>query len=145
MNGFDGKKEQGGALDIFDVATNTWETIEYQADGSLGPGPRSVSCLVALDISGRPSLVTMFGECDPSSLGHQGAGKMLADVWVLDIVSGMWREVRVEDGDNKPAARGWFAADVYHDNDDPSQWGIVVQGGLAESNSRLDDVWLLSF
>ena len=30
-------------------------------------------------------LVTMFGERNPSSLGHAGAGKMLSDAWAWHI------------------------------------------------------------
>jgi hypothetical protein len=141
MNGFDGKTEQGGGLDVFDERLNVWHTITYQADGVLGPSPRSVGCLVSLNISGKQSLVTMFGERDPSSLGHQGAGKMLADVWLFDIESQTWREIQVDDG-NGPPARGWFDADVFSDSSHPS---IVIHGGLAESNDRLDDMWLLKF
>jgi hypothetical protein len=141
MNGFDGKTEQGGTLDVFDPFENAWSTIVYTADGISGPAPRSVSCLLSLNILGGPSLITMFGERDPSILGHQGAGKMLADVWMFDIESSTWTEIRVKDTD-KPPARGWFDADVIHDPLHPS---IVVHGGLAESNDRLDDVWLLSF
>ncbi|KAL4984682.1 hypothetical protein BDW68DRAFT_193499 [Aspergillus falconensis] len=137
MNGFDGKTEQGGALDVFDVENKTWETIEYPADGVNGPSPRSVSCLLALSISGKPWLVTMFGEHDPSSLGHQGAGKMLSDVWAFDLVSGKWNKVIVE-GEGPPS-RGWFDADVLDGS------SMVLHGGLAESNERLGDVWLLEF
>ena len=36
---------------------------------------------------GATRLVTLFGESDPSSLGHMGAGKMLADVWAYARVS----------------------------------------------------------
>ncbi|KAL4875668.1 hypothetical protein BJY04DRAFT_154121 [Aspergillus karnatakaensis] len=143
MNGFDGKTEQGGALDVFDISGNEWSTITYSADGIQGPTPRSVSCLLALEIVGKPYLVTMFGEHDPSSLGHQGAGKMLSDVWAFDIQSSVWTKVVIdgEDG-NTPPARGWFDADVLGTAESSS---IVVHGGLAESNDRLGDVWLLKF
>ncbi|KAL6236488.1 hypothetical protein BDW75DRAFT_206545 [Aspergillus navahoensis] len=137
MNGFDGKTEQGGALDVFDVENRTWKTIEYSADGANGPSPRSVSCLLALGINGKPSLVTMFGEHDPSSLGHQGAGKMLSDVWAFDIESERWNKV-IAEGESPPS-RGWFDADVL------DRSSIVLQGGLAESNERLGDAWLLEF
>jgi hypothetical protein len=107
--------EQGGALDVFDETLNVWHTITFQADGVLGPSLRSVSCLVSLSISGEQSLVTMFGERDPSGQGHQGARKMLADVWLFDIESQTWKEIQVDDG-NKPRARGWFDADVFYDS-----------------------------
>lgn len=60
----------------------------FVADGIAGPSPRSVGVLILVVIGGRMSLVTLFGERDPSSLGHQGAGKMLGDVWVFDVDSG---------------------------------------------------------
>lgn len=141
MNGFDGKTEQGGALDVFDLEKNEWNTITYPADGISGPSPRSVSCLLSLKIDEKPCLVTMFGEHDPSSLGHQGAGKMLADVWLFDIESQKWTEIRA-DAKNAPPARGWFDADVVTNHLRPS---IVVHGGLAESNERLGDIWRLDF
>ncbi|KAJ0423148.1 hypothetical protein BJY00DRAFT_58728 [Aspergillus carlsbadensis] len=144
MNGFDGKTEQGGALDVFDTATNEWKTITFPGDGISGPEARSVAALLAVNISGRESLVTLFGERDPSSLGHAGAGKMLGDVWAFDIGDEKWSQVAVsEDDDGKPAARGWFDADVAALEGGRS--GIVVHGGLAESNERLGDVWLLGF
>ncbi|KAI9375072.1 kelch repeat protein [Aspergillus egyptiacus] len=142
MNGFDGKTEQGGAVDVFDLEKNEWGTISYAPDGVQGPSARSVSCLLALEIAGRASLVTMFGERDPSALGHQGAGKMLSDVWAFDIEAQRWTEVVVGD-EERPPARGWFAADVVSGSEKGS--AIVVHGGLAESNERLGDVWLLEF
>ncbi|KAL4756955.1 Kelch repeat protein [Aspergillus foveolatus] len=137
MNGFDGKTEQGGALDVFDLENKTWRTVEYPADGANGPSPRSVSCLLALEIGGKPSLATMFGEHDPSSLGHQGAGKMLSDAWTFDIESGKWDKVLVEG--EVPPSRGWFDADVL------DRSSIILHGGLAESNERLGDAWSLQF
>ncbi|KAF9894849.1 hypothetical protein FE257_004470 [Aspergillus nanangensis] len=112
MNGFDGNTEQGGSLDVFDPEKNVWDTMSFSADGISGPPARSVSCLLALKVAGRPSLVTMFGEHDPSSLGHQGAGKMLADVWIFDLESEQWAEVKMRDGNDVPQGRGWFDADV---------------------------------
>jgi hypothetical protein len=137
MNGFDGKTEQGGALDVFDLKTNSWQTVKFDPDGSHGPGPRSVSCLLSVVVDNQPGLITMFGEHDPSSLGHQGAGKMLDDVWIFDIRSQKWKELKFEGDGEKPCPRGWFDADVAGDTE------LVVHGGLAESNQRLGDVWLL--
>ena len=93
MNGFDGKTEQGGNLDIYDPTSNTWLSRQYSADGMSGPTPRSVSALLPLIVGGKPLLVTLFGERDPSSLGHQGAGKILEDIWAYDIGSATWSEV----------------------------------------------------
>ncbi|KIW87456.1 uncharacterized protein Z519_12092 [Cladophialophora bantiana CBS 173.52] len=139
MNGFDGKTEQGGNLDVYDVANDIWTTITYPADGCSGPTARSVSCLVATRISGKPVLVTVFGESDPSNLGHQGAGKMLDDAWIFYIDTSIWTKVDMS-GSDRPAARGWFDADVLQSS--PST-KLVIHGGLAESNERLGDLWTL--
>ncbi|KAH8788075.1 kelch repeat protein [Diaporthe sp. PMI_573] len=140
MNGFDGTAEQGGSIDIYELTTNAWSSFAFNPDGKNGPGPRSVSALVAVTVRGHDYLVTMFGECDPSSLGHAGAGKMLSDVWAFDVDSRKW--VRIEAAGDSPAARGWFDADVSRGNE---QDAIIVHGGLAEDNSRLGDVWRLDF
>lgn len=141
MGGFDGKSEQGGSVDVYDVKANTWESIAFDAERD-GPEARSVAALVPVEIRGRDCLVTLFGERDPSSLGHEGAGKMLRDVWAFDLEAKTWEGVEPQSGDEVPAARGWFAADVIRSNDGPD--GIVVHGGLAEDNSRLGDVWKLT-
>lgn len=140
MNGFDGKSEQGGNIDIYDVEAGTWTSFAFTPDGNSGPEPRSVSCLMAINVNHRPSLVTMFGERDPSSLGHEGAGKMLSDLWVFDIRSRRWNEVHARAG-GKPAARGWFDADIMPSS---TKEAIVVHGGLNASNERMGDVWLLN-
>lgn len=138
MNGFDGKTEQGGALDSYDIAKDAWTTISYLPDGKEGPIARSVCTLLAVDMQGSPALVTFFGESDPSNLGHAGAGKMLSDVWSFDLSTKRWQLVEIVG--ERPPARGWFDADTIH-----GQPALVVSGGLAESNERLDDVWMLKF
>lgn len=130
MNGFDGKKELGGQIDIYDPSSQSWSTHKF---GDEGPEARSVSALVSLSIDNKPYLVTMFGERDPSSLGHAGAGKMLSDVWAFDVSDKKWSEMKAESG---PCARGWFAAQATGDD------AVVLHGGLAEDNSRLGDVWV---
>ncbi|GAM91340.1 hypothetical protein ANO11243_093890 [Dothideomycetidae sp. 11243] len=136
MNGFDGKQEVGGALDHFDIKSGTWSTIHFAADGKTGPHPRSVGSLLALEVRGRPSLITMFGESDPSSLGHAGAGKMLDDVWVFDIATQKWS--LVHQTDVTPQPRGWFTSTV------DAQSSVLVVGGLGERNERVGDAWMLS-
>ncbi|KAL3462475.1 hypothetical protein BJX64DRAFT_140478 [Aspergillus heterothallicus] len=144
MNGFDGRTEQGGALDVFDTANSEWKSVSFPADGFSGPEARSVAALLALKINGRESLATLFGERDPSSLGHAGAGKMLSNVWAFDVQDEKWsRVISARDNDEEPAARGWFDADVVALSEGRS--GIVVHGGLAESNERLGDAWVLQF
>lgn len=139
MNGFDGKTEQGGALDIYNINIGSWSTVNYKPDGDEGPEARSVATLLAISVQSKTILVTMFGERDPSALGHAGAGKMLSDVWTFDIEGSTWQ--RVEIGDDGPVARGWFDADVVRDED--AKDAVVVHGGLGEDNQRLGDVWIL--
>lgn len=136
MNGFDGDSEQGGSIDKYDPISNAWTSSSFTPDGRNGPTARSVSCLLPVTIAGKPMLVTMFGESDPSNLGHQGAGKMLGDIWMYDGTSKTWTSL--EFGEEFPEPRGWFSADVL-----PSASSVVVQGGLAESNERLGDLWIL--
>lgn len=135
-NGFDGEKEIGGALDVYD--RGTWTTHNYPTDGKSGPEARSVAALIYFKIRNRPSLVTFFGERGPSTLGHAGAGKMLSDIWVWDLLDKTWSELHVEG--NKPSTRGWFGAAKVD-----GEAGILVQGGLGETNERLGDLWLLEF
>ncbi|KAJ4292603.1 hypothetical protein N0V90_009266 [Kalmusia sp. IMI 367209] len=143
MNGFDGTTEQGGSIDIYDIASNTWSTERFEADGNNGPEPRSVCVLLPVRIAQKDKLLTLFGERDPSSLGHAGAGKMLSDVWVYDIVENWWTKLEPSGSDGVPDPRGWFDADVVkaaEGND-----SVVVHGGLGENNERLTDLWVLSF
>jgi N-acetylneuraminic acid mutarotase len=141
MNGFDGQKELGGVIDVYDIVTRTWSTLQFIPDGVEGPTPRSVGALLAIEINNEAHLVTLFGEQDPSSLGHAGAGKMLGDVWAFDLKNNKWS--LVEPSGDRPAPRGWFSADVVQDAQ--GKQGIIFHGGLAEDNSRLGDVWRLTF
>lgn len=135
MNGFDGKTEQGGSLDVYNPETDCWTSIAYRADSKEGPEPRSVSALLCVTVAGQPWLLTPFGERDPSSLGHAGAGKMLGDVWAWDVKGEAWTRVENTSAES-PEPRGWFAADLLGDDT------VVVQGGLNEGNERLGDVWV---
>lgn len=141
MNGFDGIHEVGGAIDVYDAENDSWNSIKYAADGKNGPGARSVAALLPVKVGGSTSLVTLFGESDPSSLGHQGAGKMLSDIWAYSLKTGAWSQV-LPDAKDRPDARGWFDAAVL---DVDGKERIAVAGGLGETNERLDDLWVLSF
>ncbi|KAK0386724.1 hypothetical protein NLU13_6559 [Sarocladium strictum] len=140
MNGFDGQEEQGGAIDVYDIAAQSWSTVTYSTDDGQGPEARSVSTLLPATVDGKVYLLTAFGEHDPSSLGHAGAGRMLSDVWAWDVQESQWQKLEIA-GD-VPQARGWFDGDVVKDgrgND-----ALVVHGGLNEANERLGDVWQLA-
>ncbi|KAI6781572.1 Kelch repeat protein [Emericellopsis cladophorae] len=141
VGGFDGKTEQGGALDILDVGQNKWAAINYTADNAQGPEPRSVAALLAVESK---YLISLFGERNPSSLGHAGAGKMLGDVWAWDIEGATWQKIEPSiAGEAAPAPRGWFDADIsQNDGEAPT---LIVHGGLSEDNERLGDVWMLKF
>lgn len=143
MNGFDGTTEQGGSIDIFDIATNTWSSETFKADGNDGPEPRSVCVLLPVRLAQKDKLLTLFGERDPSSLGHAGAGKMLEDVWAYDIQENWWTKLDPTGNDGTPDPRGWFDADVV--KAEAGNDSVVLHGGLGENNERLTDVWMLSF
>lgn len=143
MNGFDGTTEVGGSIDIFDISAATWSTQTFHPDGTDGPEARSVCVLLPVHLARKNKLLTLFGERDPSSLGHAEAGKMLSDVWLYDISENWWTRVHPTGIKEVPEPRGWFDADVVkaeRGND-----SIVVHGGLGESNERLGDVWYLKF
>ncbi|KAH7390836.1 kelch repeat protein-like protein [Phaeosphaeria sp. MPI-PUGE-AT-0046c] len=143
MNGFDGTTEQGGSVDVFDISANSWSTETFNPDGHDGPKARSVCTLLPTRLMGKDKLLTLFGEHDPSALGHAGAGKMLSDVWIYDISENWWTELHPDAKDGVPDPRGWFDADVIKNKDGNDS--IVLHGGLGENNERLSDVWLLSF
>jgi N-acetylneuraminic acid mutarotase len=143
MNGFDGNTEQGGTIDIFDIATNSWSSDTFKADGNDGPEARSVCVLLPVRLAQKDKLLTLFGERDPSSLGHAGAGKMLDDVWIYDISEKWWTRLHPNETNGVPEPRGWFDADVVKNSDGNDS--ILVHGGLGENNERLSDVWHLSF
>jgi N-acetylneuraminic acid mutarotase len=143
MNGFDGTTEQGGSVDVFDIPANSWSTETFKADGNDGPEARSVCVLLPVRLAQKDKLLTLFGERDPSSLGHAGAGKMLSDVWIYDISENWWTQLHPEGSEGVPDPRGWFDADVVkHESGNDS---VVIHGGLGENNERLSDLWLLSF
>ncbi|KAH8723200.1 kelch repeat protein-like protein [Phaeosphaeriaceae sp. PMI808] len=143
MNGFDGNTEQGGSIDIFDIAANSWSTKTFKADGNDGPEARSVCVLLPIRLAQKDKLLTLFGERDPSSLGHAGAGKMLSDVWIYDISENWWTQLHPDETNGAPAPRGWFDADIVKGTSGNDS--VVLHGGLGENNERLKDVWLLSF
>ncbi|OQE42042.1 hypothetical protein PENCOP_c004G07584 [Penicillium coprophilum] len=133
INGFDGKREQGGRIDVYNAGANLWSSHSFVSDGVTGPSPRSVAILLPVVVSGRVYLATLFGERDPSSVRHEGAGKMLHDVWVFDVETKVWTKVETQ-RDEHPNPRGWFDGEVL------DAGTVVVHGGLGESNDRLDEV-----
>ncbi|KAF1971567.1 kelch repeat protein-like protein [Bimuria novae-zelandiae CBS 107.79] len=143
MGGFDGSTEVGGSVDVYDPAVDTWSTETFTADGHNGPEPRSVCALLPVRIAQKDKLLTLFGERDPSALGHAGAGKMLGDVWLYDVQERWWTKLEPKGSEGVPDPRGWFDADVVKAEEGNDR--VVVHGGLGENNERLTDAWVLSF
>ncbi|KAK8906677.1 hypothetical protein QC760_005255 [Botrytis cinerea] len=99
--GFNGEGEEGGYLDILELALQTfsdksgsgelgitpkgdWETLNFEEESMKHPGHRSVAGMHTINTGmGREYLILLLGEKDPSSQGHAGAGKFWSDVWAF--------------------------------------------------------------
>lgn len=89
--------------------------------------------------------MTLYGEKDPSLVGHEGAGKFWDDVWVLDVRDGgkqiEWRQAQIGGVGSaekivKPKDRGWFQAAAWKGK-------VLLSGGLDVENERLGDLFVL--
>ncbi|KAL9099652.1 MAG: hypothetical protein Q9163_004879 [Psora crenata] len=187
FGGFDGKQELGGSIDFLHFTspdvnfkgdkgglaiaqkTGQWESIA-PPEATMTPGNRSVCGLQPVTTGqGRIYLLLFLGEKDPSSSGHDAAGKFWDDVWSFQIESeGMtaasfkdatraivgsrtgkdtWARVDVLDTlksegiADHPGPRGWFASSQAHDLGPES---IVLWGGVLNDNSRAGDGWFLT-
>ena len=181
FGGFDGKTELGQQIDFLNLSRSTfddkgghgelaivpngkWETIPLPTDGK-GPGNRSVAGLHPVTTGqGRNFLLLFLGESEPSSAGHEAAGKFFGDVWTFMLHpdgltaasikdatrqavgaktgEGSWAEVEIpeatmKDGNRDHPKRGWFASDVGDGN-------VILWGGVNEENERLGDGWILT-
>lgn len=187
FGGFDGTNELGGQIDYLELGVNTfndkggrgelsvfpkignWESVSFAADGK-SPGNRSVAGLQPITTGqGREYLLLILGERDPSSKGHEGAGKFWGDVWSYQLGSekktaasikdaarhligahnseGTWAEVEIleatkDDSERgHPGERGWFASAQGQDLDAE---GVIIFGGINGKNERLGDGWFLT-
>lgn len=186
--GFDGKGELGGQIDYLDLLvatfddqsgkgelalsprTGKWETVTFAADGPA-PGNRSVAGLEPVNTGqGRMFLLLFLGERNPSSSGHEAAGKFWDDVWSYQLHpegmtaasfkdatreaigtrtgEGAWAQVQIPKAtmsgtstQSHPGPRGWFASGSDSDVD---AGGVVLWGGIGEKNERLGDGWILT-
>ena len=188
--GFNGKGEEGGQLDVLELALTTfndkggageltvtakggWETLNFEEENMKFPGHRSVAGLETITTGmGREYLVLMLGERDPSSQGHEGAGKFWGDVWTFqappqgmtaasfkdatwqalgrETGEGMWSQVEVAD------AEGAEGDDVRNLVPGERGWfasssmgdvdlsGIILWGGLNGKNEREDNGWIFT-
>lgn len=133
------------------------------------PGNRSVANMeLVFGSQGREYLILSLGERDPSTAGHEGAGKFWDDVWAFQVPpigmtaasfadavwqamgrktgEGQWTRIEVGPYDDDeeldkqgPGPRGWFAGAA---TGDLEEGGVVVFGGLSERNTRLGDAWI---
>ena len=186
FGGFDGEKELGGSLQSLRLAKSTfddnggkgelaiatlagqWEDIEPPV-GTPMPGDRSVAGLQPVTTGqGRHYLLSFLGERDPSSSGHEAAGKFWDDVWSFQLppegmtaasfkdaarqlvgaktAEGTWARVDVPESSMSgntahPGQRGWFASAQGQDLDPCS---VVLWGGVLGDNSRAGDGWILT-
>ncbi len=120
----------------FDLSSETWTSLA--ADPVFSPRSVLVTC------SFGNKLVAFGGEVQPSDKGHSGAGAFTNETWICETrpkssdgdVTVQWAEVPSVDHVT-PAPRGWLSAGVVGRNK------MVLFGGNAADNSRLDDLWLM--
>ncbi len=186
FGGFDGAEELGGSIQYLRLTRSTfddeggkgelavsplngqWEEVEPPS-GTAMPGNRSVAGLQPITTGqGRHYLLLFLGERDPSSSGHEAAGKFWDDVWSFQLrpegmtaasfkdatrqlvgaktAEGTWARVDVPESSmngstERPGPRGWFASSY---GQDLEAGGIILHGGVVENNSRAGDMWMLS-
>ncbi len=186
FGGFDGEKELGGPIQLLRLRKSTlddkggkgelavaplngqWESIEPPV-GTPRPGDRSVAGLQPVTTGqGRHYLLLFLGERDPSSSGHEAAGKFWDDVWSFQLPSegmtaasfkdatrqlfgaktaeGTWARVDIPEysmsgNTEHPGQRGWFASAQAQDLDPGA---AVLWGGVLGDNSRAADGWILT-
>lgn len=187
--GFNGESEEGGKLDILELGLTTfsgitgmseisvsakgdWETLDFTEEDMTRPGNRSVAGMQTISTGrGREYLVLFLGERDPSSQGHEGAGKFWGDIWAFqcppqgmtatslehamrqaigqETGEGLWTHIEAAD------AEGLEGEDVRRLSPGEKGWfasssmgdldisGIVLWGGLNNLNERCSDGWIL--
>ena len=186
FGGFDGENELGGPIHFLRLTKSTfddkggkgelavaprtgqWESVESPADASM-PGDRSVAGLQPVTTGqGRHYLLLFLGERDPSSSGHEAAGKFWDDVWSFQLrpegmtaaslkdatrqlfgaknAEGTWARVDVPESSKSgntehPGQRGWFASAGGQDLDPCS---VFLWGGVLADNARAGDGWILT-
>lgn len=186
FGGFDGEKELGGPIQFLRLTQHTlddksgkgelavaprsgqWESAEPPV-GTPMPGDRSVAGLQPVTTGqGRHYLLLFLGERDPSSSGHEAAGKFWDDVWSFQLppegmtaasfkdaarqlfgaktAEGTWARVDIPESSmsgntEHPGQRGWFASAQGQDLDPCS---VVLWGGVLGDNSRAGDGWVLT-
>lgn len=187
--GFNGVGEEGGKLDILELQLTTfsgvnsssevsvsargdWETLDFTEEDMQHPGNRSVAGLQTINTGrGREYLILFLGERDPSSQGHDGAGKFWGDVWAFqgppqgmsaasfdhatrqalgkETGEGLWTRIEVADAegvegeDLKQLIPGERGWFGSSNMGDLDVSAVVLWGGLNGLNERTNDGWIL--
>lgn len=189
--GFNGEGEEGGYLDVLEVDVDTftdgsvggkgevsvsakekWVTLDFKEEGLSFPGNRSVAGFEAITTGmGREYLVLLLGERDPSSQGHDGAGKFWGDVWAFQSPplgmtaasfkdatwqalgrktgEGLWSAVQVADAegaegeDIRKLVPGERGWFASCSMADLGAGSVMLWGGLNGKNEREGDGWVL--
>ncbi len=185
IGGFDGTHELGGPIQYLSLTrctiddeggkgelgvaplTGQWETVEPPSDTQV-PGNRSVAGLQPVTSGqGRNYLLLFLGERDPSSSGHEAAGKFWDDVWSFQLppdgmtaaslkdatkqlfgaktAEGTWARCDIPEASKTghtehPGQRGWFASD----RQDMDPGSAILWGGVTSNNDRAGDGWILT-
>ncbi|THH14576.1 hypothetical protein EW146_g5776 [Bondarzewia mesenterica] len=183
FGGFDGKSELGGAIEYLDLASASsnqeggagarWQSVGYGTADGEGPGARSVAGLHLVSAGqGRSFLLSFLGERDPSSKGHDGAGKFWGDVWAYQLKAEGLTGATIVDAAKTMFGRGtgegkWSRVEVSEVSDilqgegqqtGPGERGwfasatmadfapasVLIWGGLNGRNEREGDGFVLS-
>ncbi|PQE07271.1 kelch domain-containing protein [Rutstroemia sp. NJR-2017a BVV2] len=188
--GFNGESEEGGYLDILELGLDTfndkggsgelgvtpkgeWERLDFKEESMEFPGNRSVAGMHTISTGmGREYLVLLLGEKDPSSQGHEGAGKFWSDVWAFqcppkgmtgasfkdatwqalgrETGEGMWSRVTVSDAegaegdDVRKLVPGERGWFASSSMGDVEMRGILLWGGLNGKNEREGSGFILT-
>ncbi|KAF9200912.1 hypothetical protein BGZ49_008855 [Haplosporangium sp. Z 27] len=149
--GFNGQEQSD--LVVYDISSGKW-TQALPKPNTPVPGARSVHAIVPIAAKDAKSdrLLILFGEGDPSALGHDGAGNFWGDIWTVALPKSLdgapgsslyvnYEQIPLEgsqgNSENVPGPRGWFPAQSWNDK-------VLVSGGLSSNNERLSDLYLLS-
>ena len=79
------KIESGPIMNLSKIYSSDNDVVHHSIQGPSMPFARSVLGAVAHSAPGR--IISFGGEVDPSSLGHEEAGKFCSDLTALDPVS----------------------------------------------------------
>jgi N-acetylneuraminic acid mutarotase len=140
VGGFTG--QEANDVHRFNLSSNNWEQVAvastpgqtpFTARSVIGCGGHACGGGCAHD----GHLLVFGGEIDPSDLGHAGAGQFSDATLCLDPAARCWHAVEV--GGAAPGPRGWVAST------EMAGRGVIVSGGMDDSNTRLSDLFLLDY